>query len=149
MSLITSRSNPKVKQACALQQRKACQASGLFLVEGIRHVGEAVEAGAPIDAIYYAPDLLKSEFGLQLVGSQEQAGIPCYALSPEVFASLAEKENPQGLLAVVRQVSTRLEQLNLHNFEWGVALVSPQDPGNLGTILRAIDAAGASGLPAR
>ncbi len=146
MSLITSRSNPKVKQAHALRQHKARQASGLFLVEGIRHVGEAVEAGALIDTIYYAPDLLKSEFGLQLVGGQEQAGIPCYALPPEVFASIAEKENPQGILAVVRQRPARLEQLHPHNFDWGVALVSPQDPGNLGTILRAIDAAGASGL---
>jgi TrmH family RNA methyltransferase len=146
MSLITSRSNPKVKQARALRQHKARQANALFLVEGIRHVGEAIEAKAAIDAIYYAPDLLKSEFGLQLVESQEKAGIPCYALSPDVFASLAEKENPQGILAVVRQKPARLEELNPRNFDWGVALVSPQDPGNLGTILRAIDAAGASGL---
>jgi RNA methyltransferase, TrmH family len=146
MSLITSRSNPKVKQARALRQHKARQASELFLVEGIRHVGEAIEAGATIDTIYYAPDLLKSEFGLQLVESQEKAGIPCFALAPEVFISIAEKENPQGILAMVRQRLARLEQLHPYNFDWGVALVSPQDPGNLGTILRAIDAAGASGL---
>ncbi len=146
MISITSRSNPKVKQARLLRQHKARQSSGLFLVEGIRHVGEAVEAGASIEALYYAPDLLKSEFGRQLVESQDQTGTPCYALAPEVFASLAEKENPQGLLAVVRQKPARLEQLNPHNFDWGVALVSPQDPGNLGTILRAIDSTGASGL---
>jgi TrmH family RNA methyltransferase len=146
MSLITSRSNPKVKQARALRQHKARQASGLFLVEGIRHVGEAIEANATIDTIYYAPDLLKSEFGLQMIASQEKAGIPCYALDAEVFASVAEKENPQGILAVVRQRPAHLEQLHPSNFDWGVALVSPQDPGNLGTILRAIDAVGASGL---
>ena len=146
MSLITSRSNPKVKQARLLRQHKARQSRGLFLVEGIRHVGEAVEAGASIEALYYAPDLLKSEFGRQVVESQDQAGTPCYALAPEVFASIAEKENPQGILAVVHQKLARLGQLNPHNFDWGVALVSPQDPGNLGTILRAIDSTGASGL---
>jgi TrmH family RNA methyltransferase len=146
MSLITSRSNPKVKQARALRQHKARQASDLFLVEGIRHVGEAIEAGASIDSLYYAPDLLKSDFGLQLIESQEKAGIPCYSLASEVFASLAEKENPQGILAVVRQKPALIEELHPGNFDWGVALVSPQDPGNLGTILRAIDAAGASGL---
>jgi TrmH family RNA methyltransferase len=146
MSFITSRSNPKVKQARLLRQHKARQSSGLFLVEGIRHVGEAVGAGASIEALYYAPDLLNSEFGRQLVESQDRAGTPCYALAPEVFASIAEKENPQGILAVVRQRLARLEQLNPHNFDWGVALVSPQDPGNLGTILRAIDSTGASGL---
>jgi TrmH family RNA methyltransferase len=146
MSRITSHSNPKVKQARALRQHKARQASGLFLVEGIRHVGEAIESGAAIESLYYAPGLLKSKFGLQFVESQEQAGTPCYALSPEVFASIADKENPQGILAVVRQKPARLEELQPRNFDWGVALVSPQDPGNLGTILRAIDATGASGL---
>jgi TrmH family RNA methyltransferase len=146
MGLITSHSNPKIKQARALRQHKARQVSKLFLVEGIRHIGEAIEAGAAIDSLYYAPNLLKSAFGRQMVESQEQAGIPCYALSPEVFTSIAEKENPQGILAVVRQNPASLEQLNSGNFDWGVALVSPQDPGNLGTILRAIDATGASGL---
>ena len=146
MSLITSHSNPKIKQVRALRQHKARQASGLFLVEGIRHVGEAIEAGAAIESLYYAPELLKSAFGRQLVEGQEQAGTPCYRLSPEVFASIADKENPQGLLAVVRQNPIRLEQLQPSNFDWGIALVSPQDPGNLGTILRAIDATGASGL---
>jgi TrmH family RNA methyltransferase len=146
MSLITSHSNPKIKQARALRQHKARQGSGLFLVEGIRHVGEAIEAGVAIEWLYYAPNLLKSAFGRQLVESQEQAGTPCYALSSEAFASIADKENPQGILAVVRQNPARLEQLQPSNFDWGVALVSPQDPGNLGTILRAIDATGASGL---
>ena len=43
--LITSLSNPLIKQARALRQRKARAESGLFLVEGIHHVGEAVDAG--------------------------------------------------------------------------------------------------------
>lgn len=146
MSLITSRSNPKIKKARLLRQHKARQSSGLFLVEGIRHVGEAVEAGADIEALYYAPDLLKSTFARRLIESQAKASIPCYALATEVFASIAEKENPQDILAVVHQKHTRLDQLDAHNFDWGVALVSPQDPGNLGTILRAIDSTGASGL---
>jgi len=146
MELISSRNNPKIKQARALQQRKARQEAHQFLVEGIRHVGEAVEAGAEVEAIYYAPELLKSDFALQLVSRQAERGKPCYATSPEVFTSLAEKDNPQGILAVVRQPERRLAELNPGNFSWGVALVAPQDPGNLGAILRTVDAVGASGL---
>ncbi len=82
----------------------------------------------------------------QLVDAQAKKGVACYATSPEVFESLAEKENPQGILAVVRQPEHRLDELNPGNFTWGVALVSPQDPGNLGAILRTVDAVGASGL---
>jgi TrmH family RNA methyltransferase len=146
MELISSRSNPKIKQVRALHQRKARQEARLFLVEGIRHVGEAIEAEAAVAAIYYAPELLKSEFASQLVTTQADKGVACYATTPEVFDSLAEKENPQGILAVVRQPDHRLAELNPGNFSWGVALVSPQDPGNLGAILRTVDAVGASGL---
>jgi TrmH family RNA methyltransferase len=146
MVLITSRSNSKIKQIRELRQRKAREASGLFLVEGIRQVGEAFQSGVGIHAIYYAPELLDSEFALQLVESQSMAGVPCYPTSIEVFHSIANKENPQGILAVVCQQNYQLAELNPENFPWGVALVSPQDPGNLGAILRTIDAVGASGV---
>ncbi len=146
MDPITSRTNPKVKQARLLRQRKARQASGLFLVEGIRPVGEAVEAGAPVESLFYAPELLGSEYAHGLIGQASAKNIPCYPTSPEVFATLAEKENPQGLLAVVRMRPASLEALTPVNFSWGVALISPQDPGNIGAILRTVDAVGASGL---
>jgi TrmH family RNA methyltransferase len=146
MTLISSHSNPKIKQVRQLRQRKERQEAGLFVVEGIRPVGEAVEAGAPIQAIYYAPDLLHSQFAQNLVDAQSRAGLPCFALTAEVFESLADKENPQGILAVMRQQPQCLDDLSPHNFSWGVALVAPQDPGNLGTILRTIDAVRASGL---
>ena len=146
MELITSRSNSKIKQVRALRQRKARQASRLFLVEGIRQIGEAIQARAGIRAIYFAPELLDSEFAIRLVEAQKTAGVPCYPTSAEVFDSLADKENPQGILAVVCQLESRLSDLNPANFPWGVALVSPQDPGNLGAILRTIDAVHASGL---
>ncbi len=143
---ITSRSNPKIKSIRALKHRKTRQKTGTYLVEGIHHVGEAVEAGAQIEAIYYAPDLLKSEYAFNLIENQTSSGVPCYPTSTDVFNSITAKENPQGILIVVRQLESKMEDLAPHNFPWGVALVSPQDPGNLGTILRTIDAVGASGL---
>jgi TrmH family RNA methyltransferase len=146
MELITSPNNSKIKQIRALRQRKAREASRLFLVEGIRQVGEAVQSGASLQGIFYAPDLLESEFALRLIDSQSKAGTPCYPTNKQVFNSLADKENPQGILAVVHQPGINLSDLNPKNFPWGIALVSPQDPGNLGAILRTIDAVGASGL---
>ena len=115
-------------------------------MEGIHNVGAAVEAGAVIQEIYYAPDLLKSQFGLETVEDATKRGVPCYPTTVEVFNSLAGKENPQGLLAVVRQREEKIDVLNPDNFSWGVACVAPQDPGNVGTTLRTIDAVGADGL---
>jgi TrmH family RNA methyltransferase len=146
MEIISSRSNPIVKEARALRQRKSRQESGLFIVEGIRHVGEADEAGAEIVSIWHAPDLLESAYALQLVNRLAERGVACYACTQEVFESLAEKDNPQGLLAIVRPPVQTLAALQPGNFPWSVALVDPQDPGNLGAVLRTIDAVGASGL---
>lgn len=150
MELISSRSNPKIKGLRALRERASRQESGLVLVEGIFHVGEVVAAAREgrltLQAIYYAPDLLRSEFALGLIQEQSTLGITCYPLTVEVFSSVAEKDNPQGILAVVHPRQYRLEDLGPQDFPWGVALVAPQDPGNLGSILRSIDAVGASGL---
>ncbi len=146
MSLITSHSNPKVKQARALRQRKQRDETGLFLVEGLFHIGEALAAHATIDSLFYAPDLVESDFARQLIDRALAEGITCYETTADVFASLAEKENPQGVIAVVQQPRVKLADLTPQNFSWGVAIVAPQDPGNVGTILRTIDAVGASGL---
>jgi TrmH family RNA methyltransferase len=136
--LITSLSNPLIKQARALRQRKARLESGLFLVEGIHHVGEAVDAGWQVDSILYAPDLLTSDFARDLI-ARVSSSTP-QPVSAQVMESLADKENPQGILAIVHQKHTRLDELP--PFRLGVAIVSPQDPGNVGTILRTLDAVG-------
>jgi len=139
--LITSLSNPLVKKVRALRQRKARTESGLFLVEGIHHVGEAVEAGWDIETILYAPDNLTSDFARDLVSRLATAP---QAVSAQVMESLADKENPQGILAIVRQRQTKIADLK--SIRCGAALVSPQDPGNVGTILRTLDAVGADAL---
>ena len=144
--LVSSHSNPLVKQIRALRQHKGRDQTGLFLVEGIHHVGEAVEAGWMVDALVYAPDQLTSDFGRRLVEEQSQRGIRCVAMTPDLFSSITEKDNPQGLLAVVRQRRMDLDDLLPERFHAGAALVSPQDPGNVGTILRSLDAIGADGL---
>lgn len=139
--LITSSSNPLVKQARSLRQKKARRESGLFLVEGIHHVGEAVEAGWDVETVLYAPDLLTSKFAHDLITRLDS---PPQPVTPQVMESLADKENPQGILAIVRQRQTRLDELR--QVAHAVVLVSPQDPGNVGTILRTMDGVGADAL---
>lgn len=124
-----------------MRQKKARRESGLFLVEGIHHVGEAVESGWELESLIYAPDLLTSKFATDLVSRLADKGQP---VSAAVMESLADKENPQGILAVVRQKQTQFSNSLISKS--AVALVSPQDPGNVGTILRTMDAVGAEAL---
>jgi len=135
-----------VKFARSLRNRKERSASGKFLVEGILHVGEAAAAGWQIETILFAPDLLNSAFAKNLVAEEKRRGIRCIPVVEEVFGSLADKENPQGILAIVNQNLGSLDSLSPETFRYGMALVSPQDPGNVGTILRTLDAVGADGL---
>jgi len=139
--LITSLSNPLVRQARALRQKKARRESRSFLVEGIHHVGEVVEAGWDVDSVLYSPGLLTSSFAHDLIA---RLGTKPQPVSAQVMESLADKENPQGILAIVRQKQTRVDDLK--SVRTAVALVSPQDPGNVGTILRTLDAVGADAL---
>ncbi len=141
--MITSLHNPKLKEVRALlTQRKARAERGAFVAEGIHHVGAAVEAGADVESVFYAPDLLLSPFAQQVVAGL-QARVPCHPVSAAAFTALAEKDNPQGLLAVVRQTWTALSAVRS---AWCVALVRPQDPGNVGTVLRTMNAVGAGAL---
>ena len=146
MPTITGKSNAKLKEVRALKQRKARADTGLYVVEGIRHVAEAVDAGAPVEYLVYCPDTLTSPFGRELVQKQRERGLPVHATTPQVFETLSERENPTGLLAVVRQQRRTLEDLSPANFGWGVAVVPPQHPGNTGPIARTVDAVGAQGL---
>jgi TrmH family RNA methyltransferase len=146
MDLITSRQNPKIKQARALRSRKGRERSGLFLVDGLHHLGAAQEAGVPLEYLLYAPEALTSPFGLELLAAAKARGLPCYPATPQVFAALSEKEGPAGLIGVARQRWTPLETLTPQSHPWLVGLAAPQDPGNLGAILRTLDAVGAHGL---
>lgn len=139
--LITSLSNPLIKQARALRQKKARSESGLFLVEGIHHVGEVIEAHWDVETVLYAPDLLTSHFARDLLSRLNSKPQP---VSAQVMEALTDKENPQGILAIARQ--RKLQLKNLYAMRTGVALVSTQDPGNLGTILRTMDAVGTNVL---
>jgi len=148
--MITSLSNPLIKQARALRQKKTRDESGLFLVEGLAHVGSAVEAGWKVEIVLYAPERLRSEFGLELVESLQKSGTRCQAVSASVFESFSEKDNPQGLAALVHQKRAALADVLAAGRESHLplfaALVNPQDPGNIGAILRTLDAVGGGGL---
>lgn len=141
--LIMSPSNPLIKRVRALRQKKARVESGLFLVEGIHPIGEAISAGWDVDSLLYAPGLLTSGFAHELLTHLADKPQP---VSAQVMESMADKENPQGIIAVVRQRKPELATLQPASIRHAAAVVSPQDPGNVGTILRTLDAVGADAL---
>ncbi len=120
----------------SLRQRGERGASGLFIAEGEHLTEEAVAAGAA-SAVLVDRDRL-GEYRRHL-----SAGPQAFLLSARDFASVCETRAPQGVAAVCRLPrGPSLAGLG----ERVVALNGLQDPGNVGTILRTIDAAGFSGM---
>ncbi len=144
MQPITSFRNPKVKLLRSLRMRKYRQREGFFLVEGIRVVEEALTCHAPVETLVYAPHLLVSERVRALVNRVARSRR--LALSNDVFRRLSEREEPQGIAALIRIEDRSLATISLSDDMLVIVAYQLRDPGNLGSIIRTADATGATGV---
>ena len=143
--LISSAANPVVKRMRLLSDRKHRRREGAFVVEGIQPVWRAVEAGADVEVLVVAPALVGSRAAELIVG-QEAAGTRVAKVTGELFARLSARDGPSGLAAIVRARVPALASLPVTADAVFVALHEVGNPGNLGTIIRTADAAGAAGV---
>jgi TrmH family RNA methyltransferase len=95
-------------------------------------VGAAVEVFGTVDALAEHADLL--------------AGVRADEVSAKDAAALSETVTPQGLVAVCLMPAPRLESVLTPSARLVAALVEPNDPGNVGTVIRTADAAGADAV---
>jgi len=143
--LITSAANPLIKRVRLLGDRRHRRREGAFLVQGAQPVWQAVEAGADIEVLITAPGLLR-EPAAEMVAGQEARGVRVARLSEPLFGRIADREGPTGLAAIVRGRVPGLGELAVQRDAVFVALHEIANPGNLGTIIRTADAAGAAGV---
>ena len=139
-AVITSRENRWLKRfrsALAGEHGK----DGIVGVEGVRLVEAALGSNQPVEA------LLVSESGvrhLHRITPVLVPSVPVLRTSNKLFASVADTQTPQGIAALVRPRQWTIENL-MGGAALLVVLVGVQDPGNVGTIVRAAEAFGASG----
>lgn len=138
--MITSRDNRWLKRFRAALAGVR-EDDGMVGVEGVRLVEAALGSGLPVEA------LLISELGarhLARVAPVMATDVPVLRTSDKLFASVADTQTPQGIAALVRPRQAKFENL-VSGTALLVVLVGVQDPGNVGTILRAAEAFGATG----
>ncbi len=135
--MISSSQNPRIKLARALTGRpKERREAGAFLAEGVRLAEEALAANWPFRFALYSDEL--RERGVELVRKLQNTKIETEKVDSKLLQSLSDTETSQGLLAVLEFANLPIP--NLPTF-----LLIPnsiRDPGNLGTLLRAAEAAG-------
>jgi RNA methyltransferase, TrmH family len=145
MRTITAFSNPLVKEARGLRDRKNRRRQGLFLAEGLRILTEARETGRLPETLFFAGGT-RHELLDRLIGGVEAAGGDVVETSAAILHKLSGKDNPQTVLGVYRAFGLDLAALDRGAAPLWIVARSLRDPGNLGTILRTGDATGAGGL---
>jgi len=143
---ITAFSNPLVKYARDLRDKRHRKASRQFLAEGLRILTEAREAGRLPRTLFYAAQNAGHELVHDLSMAVEDAGGDCIQTTPDILSKLSGKDNPQAVVGIFDEFAADLADLD--RSAAGIWLVAERlrDPGNLGTILRTGDAVGAGGL---
>lgn len=123
--VITSKSNPIIKEITKLNDKKYRREVGSYLVEGIKPVDECIAAGCEIEKIV-CTEKLAEYYDNSIV------------VSEDVFGAMSSEKTPQGVIAVVKipQNSLKRPQNSC------ILLDRLQDPGNLGTIIRTANAVG-------
>jgi len=141
--IISSAQNPLIKKIRSLKTRKARVREGAFWVEGLAPVIEAIDAGWDVQSLVRSPDLLNSEAAIRFLSSVD---INERILSAELFGKISDRDGPAGLGAIVSTRDLELSDLEVRPDSLVAILVEPQDPGNLGTIIRTSYCAGVSAV---
>lgn len=138
--MITSTSNPQIKRLLQLQKKsKARNEEQVFVVEGVRMFQEVPENR--VEKVYISETLYnKKKHDLNLEKFQTEI------LSDHVFAHVSDTKTPQGILCIVKQKKQELGELLATENPHFVVLDNLQDPGNLGTIVRAAEGAGVTAV---
>lgn len=143
---VTSLSNPIVKDIKALANKKDRDETKSFMAEGLKLVIDALELGFEIRTLVYAKNVKEKPQVVQCATKTVARGGLVLEVSEKVLASITRRDNPQMVVGIFTQRWTPLRDLKPQTGETYVALDRVRDPGNLGTIIRTADAAGASGV---
>lgn len=144
--VITSTANRHIVEARKLRQRKHREEQGLFLVEGLQLLHMALGAGLTPGPVFFCPEQFAGAQAPALIERLQAAGGQLLRVSPQVMDTLSDRDGPQGIVAAFHTVRTPLTALGSTGKGLVLVLDRPQDPGNLGGLIRTADAVGAAGV---
>jgi TrmH family RNA methyltransferase len=147
MRAITSLQNERVKLVRSLEMRKARRQTGLFVAEGASVLAMARDAGWAPRMLVFLAGSANGGIHRALLDWAVAGGAECLEVSQAVLGKLAAKDNPQTMLGVFEQRwAAAPDVAGVAADALWLALESPRDPGNLGTIVRTSHAVGAAGI---
>lgn len=137
--------NASYQQLEALKtNRSKRQKQGVFLLEGVRHINQALAYNWSIQGLLYAANSQLSEWAQNILSQTQVA--KHFLIEPDLFLKLSGKKEGSELLALVTIPEDKFERIRLKDLPLVVVVDRSSSPGNLGTLIRSCDALGADGL---
>ncbi len=143
---ITSVKNPKVQRAYSLRDRRERDREMATVLEGYRELSRSMDAGVKLLECFYCPEMYLGENEGALLERAKAQGADLFETTKEVLEKLAYRDRPEGLIAVAEAKSHRLEDFPAKRDGLYLVAETIEKPGNLGSLLRSADAAGATGV---
>ncbi|MCB1384835.1 MAG: RNA methyltransferase [Nitratireductor sp.] len=146
---ITSTSNPLIKRIRGLALKKNRDGEQVFMAEGLKLLTDALETGWEIETVICSREIAREPKFAAIAAQCRARGADILEVSNKVLSAISRRDNPQMVIGVYRQrfadTPTLLGSLTKPG-DVVVALDRVRDPGNLGTIIRTADCAGAKGI---
>ena len=143
---ITSRSNPKVRQAASLRNRKQRDSLGQTIVYGVRETARALAAGGEAVRAMACPKLFRGDDPHAVVSQLLEAGCEVLEVTEEVFERIAYGDRLDGLATIFQTRVRSLSELKVPSGSLVAVIEGIEKPGNLGAILRSADGAGVDAI---
>lgn len=138
---ITSRQNVRIKEAAKLRDARQRAKQGRFVIDGVREIGRALDAGIKLSEVFICPALCGSS-ARELESRLDKSGAVIAEVTSEVFEKLSFGERSDGVVVVAETPQRGIEQLQLPPKPMVAVLERLEKPGNVGAILRSADGAG-------
>ncbi len=142
--LITSLQNAAIKNIVKLSKNRERQQQGLFVIEGARELSLALQSHYEVESVYVWRELFEKTKYPEVLDSIEESRV--FDITAEVFRKIAYRENSDGVVALAKPKSHKLEALRLSENPFVIIIEAVEKPGNLGAILRTADAASADAV---
>ncbi len=143
---VTSLANPLVKDVRSLALKKFRDQQSAFLAEGLKLIIDGLDLGWRIKTLLFAKSALGNAAVEQAAARTVAAGGLVLEVSEKILAAVTRRDNPQMVVGVFSQRTRSLQAVRPAGEEVWVGLDRIRDPGNLGTVIRTVDAVGAHGI---
>lgn len=139
-------SHPRVKQVLQIQHNTAPNRHRLFVAEGLWAHNAVLRTGAPIETFLWCPEAMYSDEARVRATEIAEVARHAYRISERTLERISEGGRPDGLVSIAALPWWERDDLTLTDNALVLVADAVEIPGNLGTLIRSLDACRADAL---